>query len=59
MRNDGAILLSVEHFGSQSIEGRETWMGVVLNGNEIDLVRERSENYAQETAAMIVARSGK
>jgi hypothetical protein len=59
MRNDGALLLSVEHFGSKSIEGRETWTAVVLNRDEVNLVRERSENYAQETAAMLVARSAK
>jgi hypothetical protein len=54
MRCDGAILLSVEAFGDQSVEGREVWIGVVLNDTEITTVRKRTENYAQETAARIV-----
>jgi hypothetical protein len=54
MRCDGALLLSIEHFGDKSIEGREIWTGVVLDGKESSIVRKRTENHAQETAARIV-----
>jgi hypothetical protein len=54
MRCDGAVLLSVEHFGERSLEGRETWTGVVLHDEEVDVVRRRTENHAQETAARLL-----
>jgi hypothetical protein len=54
MRCDGALLLSVEHLGDQSIEGREIWTGVVLDDREARIVRKRTENHAQETAARLV-----
>ncbi|HLM76678.1 MAG TPA: hypothetical protein VK459_28450 [Polyangiaceae bacterium] len=54
MRCDGVLLLSIEHFGDKSIEGREIWTGVVLDDKEADIVRNRTENHAQETAARLV-----
>jgi hypothetical protein len=55
LRCDGAILLSVHDLDERSLQGRETWTGVLLKPKELKTAKHRFGNSAVEIASVIGA----